>query len=97
MVADEISMHYCHPVADSSTSVCAAMCLLPAAIAVESDAGGLLYFLSLDSGFVYWWEFWTPVHKIVCYFTSVQCLHNTKMIIACLLGFQKRNMLGFKP
>ncbi len=36
MVADEISMHYCHPVADSSTSVCAAMCLLPAAIAVES-------------------------------------------------------------
>lgn len=35
MVADEISMHYCHPVADSSTSVCAAMRLLPAASVVE--------------------------------------------------------------
>lgn len=36
MVADEISMHYCHPVADSSTSACAAMRLLPAVSAVES-------------------------------------------------------------
>lgn len=44
MVADEISMHYCHPVADSSTSVCAAVSLLPAASAVESDAAGLFHF-----------------------------------------------------
>lgn len=36
MVADEISMHYCHPVADSSTSVCAVMHLLPAESVVES-------------------------------------------------------------
>lgn len=74
MVADEISMHYCHPVADSSTSVCAAVSFLPAASAVESDAAGLFhFFLSLDSEFVYWWEFWSPVHKTVCYFASVEC------------------------
>lgn len=36
MVADEISMHYCHPVTDSSTSVCVAMRLLPTVSAVES-------------------------------------------------------------
>lgn len=44
MVADEISMHYCHPVADSSLSVCAVICLLPAATAVGADASGLLEF-----------------------------------------------------
>lgn len=36
MEADEISMYYCHPVADSSKSVCAAMRLFPAASVEES-------------------------------------------------------------
>lgn len=64
MVADEISMHYCHPVADSSLSVCAVMCLLPAVTAVGADASGsLVFFLSVDSEFVYSQEFWYPVCK----------------------------------